>query len=66
MLMTADQVSNTVKGLRRHHTATKRGYVGVNQIICEPYNKRYGEGYAVYMHNPNSTQYCYVTYYVKN
>lgn len=28
------------------------------------YKGKYGEGYTIKSHNPNSTNYCYITYYI--
>lgn len=49
-----------------HHTAWARGYVSrKTDSIVLPYKGRYGEGYKVLQPSFTSTQYCYVTYYVK-
>lgn len=49
-----------------HHTALCRGYVSkkATEGIRELYNGKFGEGYTVKTHNPNSTRYCYISYYV--
>lgn len=49
-----------------HHTALTRGYVSVKETegIKERYSGRFGTGYTVKRHNPNSTFYCYIDYYV--
>lgn len=50
-----------------HHTSLCRGYVSVKdggKDAPVPYKGKFGEGYTVKSHNPNSTQYCYITYYV--
>lgn len=52
---------------RYHHTSTAAGYVSVK---CEetdpiPYKGRFGDGYVIRIHNPESTQYCYVQYWIK-
>jgi hypothetical protein len=54
-----------MKNYKEHHTSLTRGYVKVNQQIKEEYNGRFGKGYTIKRHNPNSTQYCYITYYVE-
>lgn len=54
-----------MKNYKEHHTSLTRGYVKVNQEVKEEYNGRFGKGYTVKRHNPNSTQYCYITYYVE-
>lgn len=49
-----------------HHTAKTSGYVGINNPgIIEPYKGRYGVGYTIRKHNPNSTRYCLKEYYIK-
>ena len=50
-----------------HHTSTAAGYVSVK---CEesnpvPYKGRFGDGYTIRIYNPESTQYCYVQYWIK-
>lgn len=52
---------------RLHHTSLCRGYVSVKETegIKERYKGRFGEGYTVKSHNPNSTYYCFISYYVK-
>ena len=48
-----------------HHSATAQGYVSVKvDGIVEPYQGRFGHGYKVYTHNPKSTCYCIVSYYI--
>ncbi len=57
-----------IKGIeyKEHHTALCRGYVSVkNNDKPEPYDGRFGKGYTVKSHNPTSTRYCFITYYVK-
>ena len=54
-----------MKNYKEHHTSLSRGYVRVGQKIKEEYNGRFGKGYTIKRHNPNSTQYCYITYYVE-
>ena len=54
------------RNLTFHHTARAQGYVsakGAGYVV--PYKGRFGRGYKHYTHNPNSTYYCYVTYYVE-
>ena len=48
------------------HTSLTRGYVSIKATegIKEPYKGKFGEGYTIRSHNPNSTRYCYITYYV--
>ena len=48
------------------HTALTRGYVSIKSAgIKEEYNGRYGKGYTVKTYNPNSTRYCYISYYIE-
>ena len=49
------------------HPATTAGYVSVKCEETEPrpYKGRFGEGYKIRIHNPESTQYCYVQYWIK-
>lgn len=49
-----------------HHTALTQGYVSVKveEGIKVPYSGRFGEGYKVLSHNPNSTRFCFVSYYI--
>lgn len=51
---------------KKHHTALTLGYVSIKATegICEPYKGRFGEGYTIRRHNPQSTRYCLITYYV--
>lgn len=58
--------TNTVAYPKYHHTALARGYVSAKCVsgIRYPYSGKYGEGYTVRRHNPDSTRYCYMDYYV--
>lgn len=50
---------------RKHHTALTRGYVSkASNGIQEPYKGKFGEGYTIRSYNPDSTRYCFITYYV--
>ena len=55
------------KEYKFHHMALFRGYVSVKseEGIINPYKGKFGKGYTVKTHNPNSTNYCYVSYYVE-
>lgn len=55
-----------MKEYREHHTSLCRGYVSIKEVdgIQEPYKGKFGEGYTIRRHNPLSTQYCLITYYV--
>lgn len=51
---------------KEHHTSLTKGYVSVNDNEQpKPYKGKFGEGYTIKSHNPNSTRFCYVTYYIK-
>lgn len=50
--------------LRLSHTSLARGYIPVGTIKRVPYQGRFGKGVKVYSHNPNSTYYCCVSYYI--
>jgi hypothetical protein len=47
-------------------TSLHRGYVSNKITETAPinYNGKYGKGYTTMSHNPNSTQYCFINYYV--
>lgn len=47
-------------------TSLHRGYVkkSIGETVKENYDGRYGNGYKTYSHNPDSTNYCFVNYYV--
>lgn len=47
-----------------HHTALTRGYIGVGKEVREEYKGRFGTGYTVKTHNPDSTRYCLISYYI--
>lgn len=52
--------------MKELHTSLCRGYVSVkSEGIKNEYNGRFGKGYTIKTHNPNSTRYCFITYYVK-
>ena len=51
---------------KEHHTSLTRGYVLVkNSEQPKPYKGKYGQGYTIKSHNPNSTRFCFLTYYIK-
>lgn len=54
------------KEYKLHHTALCRGYVSkkATEGIRERYKGKFGEGYTVKTHNPNSTYYCNISYYI--
>lgn len=55
------------KTYKFHHSALCRGYVSVKATegIREKYEGRFGKGYIVKRHNPESTQYCLISYYIE-
>lgn len=52
--------------MKLHHTALTRGYISVKNTdgIKETYSGKFGNGFTVKRHNPNSTRYCYIDYYI--
>jgi hypothetical protein len=54
-------------GYKKTHTSLTLGYVTRkgNVEVIERYKGRFGEGYTVKTTNNNSSQYCYITYYVR-
>ena len=53
------------RGYRFHHSSLARGYQKKGSVTIEKYNGRYGKGYKVSEHNPKSSQYKIVSYYIK-
>lgn len=54
--------------IKYSHTSLFRGYVSVKaepEGIKEPYSGRYGKGYTVKHHNPKSTNYALISYYIE-
>lgn len=52
---------------RYHHTSLFRGYVSKKRYpdgLKEAYKGRFGKGYTIKYHNPNSTMYAFVEYYI--
>lgn len=49
-------------------TREHNGYVSTKEKETDPipYSGRYGKGYKTYSHNPNSTRYCFVNYYIRD
>jgi hypothetical protein len=49
-----------------HHSSLCQGYVSkkLPDGIKAPYRGRFGEGYTIKSHNPRSTLYCWISYYV--
>ena len=49
-----------------HHTGRARRYVSrKSEGVLEPYKGKFGEGYKLFTPAWDSTNYCFVTYYVK-
>lgn len=53
------------RGYKFHHSALARGYQRKGTVTIEKYSGRYGKGYKVFSHNPRSTSYKIVDYYIK-
>ena len=53
------------RGYKFHHSALSRGYQKKDSVTIEKYSGRYGKGYKVSEHNPRSSQYKIVSYYIK-
>lgn len=55
------------KNYTEHHTSRARRYVSRKnkEGIAEQYKGIFGEGYKVFTPAWDSTQYCFVTYFVK-
>ena len=49
-----------------HHTASKRGYISrkIDGII-EPYTGKFGKGFVILQPRFDTTQYIYITYYIR-
>lgn len=64
--MTISDIKTTPE-YREHHTASRRGYVSrKSEGRIEVYKGLFGEGYVVITPRWDTTQYVYVTYYVRN
>jgi len=57
-------MNTEIKGKKLHHTALARGYQTVKKDCVRPYKGRFGEGFVVFRHNPNSTRFMCVEYWV--
>lgn len=60
--MTLDRLTAEYK---HHHDALAPGYQSVKGVRIEPYSGRFGKGYKVFSHNPLSTRWVRISYYVK-
>jgi hypothetical protein len=56
-----------LSGLKKLHTSRQRGYVSRKnpEGVAMPYKGRFGEGLKLLTPCYDSSQYCYVTYFVK-
>jgi hypothetical protein len=64
IMTTVAEIENA--GYKRHHTSYIRQYVSrKGDTVAELYSGRFGEGYKVLSPNWRSTQYSFITYYVK-
>lgn len=59
-------IAEIKKNYVEHHTSFTRGYVSRKnpEGIAIPYEGKFGTGYKVLTPSWESSQYCYVTYYV--
>lgn len=62
-MKTVNEIKNA--GYALHHTSLCRGYQSVKGETITEYYGRFGTGYVVYSHNPKSTNYCFISYYIK-
>lgn len=46
------------------HTSLTQGYIPKGTLKRVPYQGKFGKGVKVLSHNPNSTRYCFVSYYI--
>lgn len=53
------------KEYHAHHTATHRGYQSVKGSTFEPYDGKFGKGYKEHIHDPRTTNYHTVIYWVE-
>jgi hypothetical protein len=55
-------------GLYFHHRSTDNGYVSkkIGYGIAEKYAGHFGSGVKIRRHNPKSTQYCIVEYWIRD
>lgn len=47
-----------------HHSALSRGYIGVNKMSISAYDGKFGKGFTIDKHNPNSTNYFIREYWI--
>jgi hypothetical protein len=68
METTIAEIENMVKSreLKLHHTGSKRGYISRTSAgVVSKYSGKFGTGYTISRPRYDTTQYVYVTYYVK-
>jgi hypothetical protein len=68
METTITEIENMVKcgKLKEHHTASARGYISRKSAgVVSKYSGKYGTGYTIGRPRYDTTQYVYLTYYVK-
>ena len=60
-----DTIVSAIKalGYDLHHTALTQGYVRKGHTLIEKYDGRFGVGFVIKENNPNSTRYCFISYY---
>lgn len=46
------------------HTSLTQGYIPKGTLKRIPYQGKFGKGVKILTHNPNSTRYCFVSYYI--
>ncbi len=46
------------------HTSLTQGYIPKGTLKRVPYQGKFGKGVKILTHNPNSTRYCFVSYYI--
>ena len=63
--MTAKELINNPE-YYKHHTSLCQGYVSTKcDGKVKEYEGRFGTGYILLTHNPQSKSYCFITYYIK-
>jgi hypothetical protein len=65
--MTYEQLKQDPR-YHHHHTSAIRGYASRNgklPVKVLPYKGRFGEGYKVLLPRWDTTQYCWIAYYIR-
>lgn len=68
MTTTIERINEIEKTHKLHHTSMCRGYVGKKAYpngILEEYEGKFGKGYTLKEYSHKSTNYCWITYYIK-